>query len=196
MIVRLHLEGATALLMHNIRLADPLDPHTVELARLTAKRKKTVEDIRDVSNAEFVGSLYHDHTIGPYVPAEWLRKAIIEGARLSRSGKQVERGLNFNPTEMEFPVLYRGHRDLASLVADESFHSRLAVGVMGKRVMRTRPKFTGWKLEASFDLYPDVLDPKDLGEYASTTGRLIGIGDGRSVGYGRFHVSDVEIVGR
>lgn len=193
MIVRLHLEGATALLMHNIRLADPLDPFTAELARLTAKRKKTVEDIRDVSNAEFAGSLYHDHSIGPYVPAEWVRKAIIEGARLSRGGKQVERGLNFNPTDMQFPVLYRGPRDLGGLVADESFHSRLAVGVMGKRVMRTRPQFTGWKIEASFDLYPDVLDPKDLGNFAETTGRLIGIGDGRNIGFGRFIVNAIEL---
>lgn len=48
--------GTVPMLMHNERLADPLDPHTKALAALTSTRgnaKKTDAHIEDVARAEW-----------------------------------------------------------------------------------------------------------------------------------------------
>ena len=49
------ITGTSALLMHNARLADPLDPITKEKAKVSSKRKKTEEDQELLSHLEWQG---------------------------------------------------------------------------------------------------------------------------------------------
>ena len=67
---RITITGTAPLLMHNGRLANPLDPSTQALKSLTSKRKKTDDDLFDIARAEFLGGLYIDPDVGPYVPGE------------------------------------------------------------------------------------------------------------------------------
>ena len=41
---RIRLVGTRPMIQHNARLANPLDPYTQALAKITGKRKKTLED--------------------------------------------------------------------------------------------------------------------------------------------------------
>ena len=50
--------GASPLLHHNGQLADPLNPHAKAMARVSSKRKKTEADHAELSDLEFMGSLY------------------------------------------------------------------------------------------------------------------------------------------
>jgi hypothetical protein len=183
--VKLTLTGTAPILMHNARLADPLDSYTKLLKTVSSKRTKTDDDHEEMARIEFLGGLYCDETMGPYIPGVNLHQCLIEGAKLTRRGRHVERGVVV--MEEQLLLAYSGPRTPDELYADKNFRSRLSVGVTTSRVMRTRPKFPQWALEAHLVVDTGQLDLNDIGEIAETAGLMIGLGDYRPR-YGRFDV--------
>jgi hypothetical protein len=174
--------------MHNARLADPLDPVVKEMKTITGKTRKTDADHDMIAYLEFVGGMYFVEGVGPYVPAANIRKAFIEAARKSKSGKLVEQGLFVD--ELINPLVYQGPRDLKGLWEDKTFVSRLCVKVQQARLMRTRPQFPSWAFDTTITFDPEVLDFARVKEFAQIAGNYIGVGDYRPL-YGRF-IADVE----
>jgi hypothetical protein len=118
-------------------------------------------------------------------PTSKPRKCLINAAKISKMGKMVERALSFN--DLNVPLVYDGPKDIDKLFADKRFHSRLSVGVGGKRVMRVRPKFFPWALRVDGILVVDAgLNLEDLERIVDLAGVAEGIGDNRVNGYGRF----------
>ena len=185
---RIVCEGATPLIMHSARLVDPLDPIVREIRKVTAKRTKTDEDHEQVAHLEWLGGMYFEDEIGPYVPAANLQKCIVEGARLSRDGKKVERGVLIET--LAVPVEYDGPRDLQRMYADKRFVHRAPVKVGQARVMRTRPVFRHWAVQCTGVFNGGVIDLDALRAATEAAGSLIGLGDGRPM-FGRF-VCNVE----
>lgn len=185
--VRLIATGTRPLMMHNIRLASPLDPYTKKLKTLNGKpsNKRTDEERMEMARVEFEAGLYHSEEIGPFVPASWVFKNLIEGARLTKAGKKIERGVMVE--SMEHALIYRGPRDVAGLWGDgSSTYVDIRTAKVGMaRIDRCRPIFREWSFEA--DLYVDssIIDVDELVEVATNAGNLIGIGDYRML-YGRF----------
>jgi hypothetical protein len=184
---RMKLVGEAALVMHSGRLADPLDPaaKALKVAAKKPAKSRTDEDLEELARLEWVGGAYHDPDLGPYVPGENVERCLLDAARLTRQGKLIERGvLIMSDTN---PLAYSGPRDLAGLWADERF--RLVRGVRNPgqsgRVMRCRPVFHRWTLDALGTFDASLIDAGPLQEIASTAGRLIGLGDWRPR-YGRF----------
>ncbi len=139
-------EGTAPLLMHNARLVDPLDSVVKQIRAVSSKTKKTDEDHAEIAHLEWLGGIYYQRrgTVHPRTePAEMPGR----GARLSKDGKKIERGV-FIETMM-IPVEYDGPRDLQNLYGDHRFVHRAPVKVGMARVMRTRPLFTRWKLTAT-----------------------------------------------
>lgn len=183
--VRLTLTGTAPLLMHNIQLADPLNPIVRAMKEISGKRKKTDEDLLRMAELEFKGGLYITDELGPYVPGVNVEKCLVEGARVTKQGKQVERGLFV--TDNEVPLLYQGPRTAEALWANEDFRSRLAVKVSTSRVQRTRPIFRDWAIEVAAEVDPALLNLDSLRAIAVDAGSMVGIGDYRPR-YGRFIV--------
>lgn len=185
--VRLTIVGTTALLMHNARLSDPLDSVTRELKKISSKRTKTEDDQFEMARIEFEGGMYFDEELGPYIPGANVHRCLVEGAKLNKLGRHIERGVVV--TEEILPLGYHGPRTLKELWEDKNFVSRLSVGVTTSRVMRTRPRFPQWALEA--DLFVDTgqLDLEQISSVAEKAGQMIGLGDYRPR-FGRF---DVEV---
>ena len=177
------IQGTAPLLMHNSRLADKLDPITRAKAVVSAKRKKTDEDDLELSRLEWLGGLYFDATVGPYIPADNILKSLTEAARKSKRGKLVEQGL-FITTDIN-PIAYKGPRTTEALWADQNFVFRKTVKQQQARITRTRPIFQEWFAEAEGVYDPAVLDLRDITEFAETAGAYIGLGDWRPR-YGRF----------
>ena len=50
--------GGSPLVMHNERLADPLDEYVRDIAKLSRKRQKTEADHLEIARLEFLGGLY------------------------------------------------------------------------------------------------------------------------------------------
>jgi hypothetical protein len=175
--IRMTLRGTAPLLMHNQRLADPLDRYAKALKTITGKKKKTDEDHEEMARIEFEGGIYLDPTLGPFVPGVNVHRSLVEGARITKRGKDVERGLLVIDTVC--PIAYTGPRDVASLYANKDHVSRLSAKVGQSRVMRTRPRFPEWALECDAEIDPGQLDFDDVCVIAETAGSMAGLGDYR-----------------
>jgi len=184
--ITMEVTGTSPLLMHNPRMVDPEFDLNRQIKAITVKRKKTDEDLRQIEMLEWYGGLYD--TDGVVVqPTSKLRKCLINAGKISKQGKGIERALSFS--ELNVPLIYEGPRDIKQLFADKMFHSRLSVGIMGKRVMRVRPQFSNWGLLVHGLFIEDAgMNIDELERIAELAGLAEGIGDNRVNGYGRFTV--------
>lgn len=176
------LTGTAPLLMHNSRLSNPLDPATKALKKVTGKRNKTDDDHEQIARLEFAGGLYLDPDVGPYIPGENIARALVDGAKLTKMGVKVTRGV-FISTDVN-PLAYDGPRDEQKLW-DAGWRHMASVKVGTNRTMRCRPWFPKWKVQADGVLDPSVLELDDLAAIADNAGSLIGLGDWRPR-FGRF----------
>lgn len=173
-----------ALLMHNVQLANPLNPYAKELKTLNSKRVKSDEDREAIAQVEFLGSLYYDDDLGPVIPQDMLLASIITGARLDKLGKQVERAfVGFD--DDQFPLLYAGPRTPKELWADKNFVDSRPAGVQGSKVIRTRPIFRSWGFEAVVEFDTEVMNPEEVERCIVKAGKFAGLGDYRKL-FGRY----------
>lgn len=187
------LTGTVGLFMHNPRLADPLDPITRAMKKINKKGvNKTDEDHENLAWLEFGGGLYIDDKLGPYIPGQNIMKCIVDGARNTKSGPKVYRGIIIKDDVC--PLIYPGPRDEEGLYK-AGFKQRTSMVVNSKRIMRTRPYFPQWEVSATGTLDTVVLDVEQLVSFGEYAGAYIGLGDsrpGRTGRYGKF-VSRVEV---
>jgi len=183
-IITVKLIGTLPLLVHSERLANPLDPAAKKLKAITAKRKKTDDDLEALSYAEFEGGLYHDDAIGPYIPVHAILALIRDGAKLTKQGKDATRAILLSDTKI--PIQYSGPRDVAGLWK-KGFLDRRMVGNQKARVLRTRPRFEKWSLEFVLQFDESVFDRIQIVSILKTAGRMVGLGDYRPT-FGRFEV--------
>lgn len=182
------IAGTAPLLMHNSRLANPLDPAAKALKQVTSKRTKTDDDHEELARREHAGSLYFDTDAGPYIPADNIWRCLYDAAKKSKRGPKVKEGV-FIETDVN-PLAYRGPRDIDGLWKDENFRHLASAKVTTQRVMRCRPIFREWRTDAQGVIDPNVLDLAELKQIAETAGHLIGLGDWRPR-FGRF-VAEVK----
>lgn len=187
---RLTMIGTEPLVMHNSRLSDPMDDVTRAIKAVSGKRKKTDDDHVEMARLEYLGGLYHDKDFGPYVPGENIQRCLVDGAKITRLGRAVTQGV-FIKTDVN-ALVYNGPRDTDGLWADANFRLRRSVKVTTSRVMRTRPLFREWELEAVGILDTAIVSFDELCEIADTAGSRIGLGDWRPR-YGRFTAEVVEL---
>jgi len=179
-------DGDEMLLLHNGQLADRQCEWTRQLAAVTSKRKKTDEDALEVARLEWCGSLYHDPEIGTYMPGDNFRRALLDAARLSKEGKNIERGLL--KVSRRNQLQYEGPRDMQTMWDSGLYAHRTTVKVGTSKVVRTRPKFVGWSFNVEVGFDTTIISQEDLVRIAKTAGNYIGIGDGRPFYAGRFEV--------
>lgn len=184
------LTGVSALVQHNPRLVDPDDHWTKQIANLTSKKSKmTDEDRESVKWFEFAGGLYVNSD-GPFVLTASPRRAFITAATTKRQGTTLERAIS--PLTQAVPLDYPGPRTAEELYKREEhrYYTSVGVGSYGsKRVMRMRPMFPTWSIEVDWMLEESVMDLDDFIDFAKLSGRLVGIGDNRRNGYGRYTVT-------
>ena len=186
----MRLEGRLPLLMHNARLADPLDEIAKKIAEVSGKKTKTEADHQELAHLQWLGGIYFSHEIGPFVPAPNLLRCLVEGGRFSKHGKQIERGLLLD--EIMVPLGYEGPRDLVNLYTDKQFVHRGSVKISQARVIRTRPQFPRWWLEVAGAFDDALLNESHLRTAAEMAGSWVGLGDWRPT-YGRF-TSKIEMI--
>lgn len=191
-ILKARLTGLGTLLMHNVRMADPLDEFTLRGRELMlAKKKKgadTAKITAELMRNEWEGGLYHDDHMGPYIPAESIRACLIEGARASRKGVDVQRAvIAVDNARLE----YDGPRDVKGMWSARMFDRRM-VTIERKRVLRCRPKFRDWSCVVNIQYVAEFMTHDTLFGYLCDAGLLAGLGDARSIGLGRFEVKEIK----
>lgn len=175
--------GLDPLLVHNARLSDPLDEVARAMSKVSAKRKKTDEDHEEMARLEHMGGLYFDAELGPVMPGQNIERMLVDAAKKFKLGSTLKSALII--TDRVVPIVYKGPRTIEGLWADKTFVHRASVKVGMSRVMRTRPIFPQWEIEATGDMDESQLDQRQLEQIVELAGRLIGCGEWRPR-FGRF----------
>jgi hypothetical protein len=191
--ITMKLKAESPLLMHSDRFSDPLDPMTKEHKALTSKRKKTEEDLEAVAKSEYMGGLYWDEELGPYMPGQNVKSCLVGAAKLNRLGAQFKRAL-IVPDE-RIRLEYPGPRDPEKLWETRKHVDARSVVVSQSRLMRYRPKFHDWSLTATVIYSPEMLDHDNVIRAAENAGMFIGLGDYRAEKGGAFGRFSVEVLG-
>lgn len=189
----LHADGrppkGSALVMHNERMADPLEPIVREIAQITKKGvKKTEADHEEIGRLEFVGGMY-ENANGPCIPAWNVLRCLQDGARRIKRGLDVPRGII--PLVETADLEYEGPRAIDVLWKEGGFSLRKTVGIQRSRTMRTRPIFVDWQLEVPIEVDSNVWDLDTLRHCWEEAGKYAGLGEMRPV-YGRFEGTITE----
>lgn len=186
--ITVELTGTSPLLMHNPQMVDPEFEITRQIKAITSKRKKTDDDLKQIEKLEWYGGLYTTNGVEPprvVQPTSKVRKCLVNTGKISKQGKMIERALSF--AQLSVPLIYEGPKDIDDLFKDKRFHSRLSVGISGRRVMRVRPQFFPWKLVVDGLFVEDAgLNFDEFENVVELAGLVEGIGDNRINGYGRF----------
>lgn len=194
--VRLTAEGQTALVVHNERLADPLDTCTQAVAAISKKRNKTLADHEEVARREFLGGLYTSPSVElddkgaltgngqlPVIPAWNVLRCLQDGATRQKRGKDILRGVQ--PLTQDAALIYDGPTNPLELWKAGTFTLRKTVGVQRARTVRTRPMFTSWTVVLDVEVDALVIDVHTLKVAWADAGRYSGLAEMRPV-YGRF----------
>jgi len=188
--ITIKLVGTSPLLMHNPRMVDPDFQINREIKKLTAKRKKTDDDLKQIARLEWYGGLYEEGSI-VVQPTSKVRKCLINTAKISKLGTAVPRALIFDSVNV--PLVYDGSADIDELYKNQRFHSRLSVGIGKKRVIRVRPQFFPWALSVDGLFVEDAgLNYDEFQRIVELAGTVERIGDNRINGYGGFVGTVVE----
>lgn len=178
------LTGIAPLLMHNGQLANPIGYYAKELKKVSGKRVKTDADFERMAEIEFKGGLYLTEEHGPVIPGDMIEAMLTEAAKKQRKGQQVKAGVIVDGA---FPLEYDGPRDADKLWQNERYRLVKGVKIQKNRVMRTRPRFLEWKLEAKIDYMASVINKTEIDDMMVLAGEQVGLGDWRPR-YGRFLV--------
>lgn len=185
------LRGISPLIMHNGRLADPLDEFVKAAAPLRSRSKKVAADHEELGRLEFLGSLYVDNSGQPVIPGHVLEAAAIQAAKKHKEGPRAKAALFI---EDDAPLEYDGPRDPDDLYADGRFVHRTMVKVQMSKTPRVRPVFKEWATTVRAIVDDDVVSPDAVRNWFETAGHQIGIGDWRPR-HGRFEVTRFEVGG-
>lgn len=168
-LVTVTCEGINPLLMHNVRLANPLEPIVQKIKSVSGKRKKTIEDIGDLARLEFEGGLYIDEKLGPYIPGTAYHKTLVSAAKVHRLGTKVNASIIVST--LKAPLRYKGPRDVQGLW-DAGFYDQRMVSVERAKTLRTRPKFEVWSVDFELMYSPSDFDDRTLHALLDQAGRI------------------------
>lgn len=186
--LKVKIEGVAPLLMHNGDLANPLNPYVKEAKKYSGKRKKTDEDHKKLHDIEWLGGLYltEDETIE--IPAYVLRAMTINGAKRDKNGKAFTSAI-FVTKNGKFN--HNGPKKIKDLQSDLAFRDVRIVNIQKNKIVRCRPKFDTWSVEFELEYDEDQVNKDAVVAALNAGGLLHGIGDARSLGFGRFKVIKV-----
>tara|TARA_R110000764_G_scaffold233159_2_gene325913 strand:+ start:6086 stop:6670 length:585 start_codon:yes stop_codon:yes gene_type:complete len=179
------IEGASPLLLHNIRLSDPLDEHAKAIKVVAKKRTKTDDDLEELSRLEWLGSIY-EHGGRLVMPGANLTACIRDAGKTRKLGTAVKRGL-LMPGDWEIDHRYI-KKSIQVMSRMSEMRERKSMKVGQARVMRTFPCVRDWSISFTGSFHPEIMNIEDIEDLLNLAGQVTGIGDLRP-NYGRFSVT-------
>lgn len=189
---KVKIAGVSPLVMHNGRLANPMDPLVREIKKITSIRgnKRTEPQELDLIRLEWEGGLYLGEDGSPCIMGTNI-EALMQSAAAKTPGPDVKMFKAGVFCLMNPALEYNGPKTVKGLWAKSDTYLLTAGARIGKaRVMRSRPVFPSWSL--SFVLEVDTAVVKSLSYIADSLkvgGMYVGLGDWRPR-YGRFAVKE------
>jgi hypothetical protein len=177
------IKGIAPIILHNGRMANPLDPWAKKLKEVSGKRKKTDADYEQMALIEWHASLYLDKEKRIILPGMMLEASLINGAKKFKLGQQAKAGLfveshavlNFDGQGLTPDELWeRGENTLT-----------VACKVAMAKIMRTRFIAEEWSADVAVTFDDSLFNPAQISEIFEASGTQIGVGTWRPR-HGRF----------
>jgi hypothetical protein len=183
--LEIKLVGTRPVILHNGRLANPIDKHTKFLKSLTGKRKKTDDDLVRIMFAEARAGAYETEENFLGMPTVNVYGCIFEAAKAFKLGKMTKLALRYE--EKVEPLLVNGEKvDVEGFTNDIKNIDYRAVCVSRARIMRSRPIVRNWSTTHTFELNDKIMDKREFVNILERAG-LMGVCDMRPT-YGTFKV--------
>lgn len=179
--IKVTLVGTTPLIMHNSRLADPLDEYAKRLSVIAKKKSKTDADHEHLARIEWEGGLYTNKDGCPIVPGFCIKASLVNAAKLTKKGKDFKAGI----ASVTDGVLEE--RDIRQAFDDKNYIYRVSVVVMGRRCIRTRPIFNNWKVTVTIMFDELILKESEVRDALVAAGNRVGLLERRPE-FGSFEV--------
>lgn len=183
-------KGITPLIMHSCQCVNPLHPISLQLKKYTSKKKKTEDDLKQISDLEWEAGAYWNDDIGLYIPAENIEATIINGAKANRKGTDVSKYCSV--IDIHIPLQYGEHLTKSQLISNYEYRDTRIMVVQRNRVVRTRPRFNRWQIDFSLMYDETKIDVDTIVNAIEYAGQYVGLCDSRPK-YGKF-VAVVEEV--
>lgn len=181
-------KGTAPLIMHSCKCVNPLHPIRKEMDKLTGKRNKTDDDIVKIADLEWEAGAYWDDNVGLYIPGENIEATIVNGAKASKKGKDIQKYCIV--TSDIVPLNYFANLTKEQLISDLNYRDTRIMTVKKSRIMRTRPRFNRWQIEFNLMYDETGIDIDTIKNAIEYAGAYVGLCDSRPR-YGKF-VSIIE----
>ena len=188
--IKCEFHGLSPMIMHSCQCVNPLHPISLEMKKITSKRKKTEEDIIKLSDLEWEAGLYWNKDVGVYIPAENIEATIREAAKSKKLGKHFQKG--FMVQDMMIPLDIGEDLTKEEMCADVRFRDVRPMKVQQARVLRTRPRFNMWNITFMAAYDENILNFDDVVNAIEYGGQYVGLCDSRPK-YGKFSAKITEL---
>ncbi len=194
--IALKFTGVRPMLMHNDRMANPMDFYAKEKKKYTVKRgNKTDADLEKIDEISWYGALYLKDDAAETadaitIPGRVVEAVCVEGAKATKNGKTAK-GAIFcydEDVQLNFP---EKKKKLSALYKDDDYNFRISVKVGMQKVMSNRPHFKDWEVIATVNYNEDVVDSGDVLRWFKDGESRAGFGDWRPK-FGAYKVEEIR----
>lgn len=176
------ITGVCPLLQNNPQCVDPFNKFSKLKKPLTAKKRKTEEDLIELGNLDTESKIFFDDDLKVYVPTRWLTEQIITSAYgIIKVGRDKMRGGVF-AVESKAKLNYRGMKKVQTIqdvVFDEQFRHRMILPQQNVRIAKDFPIFHDWSFETFIEFDDTVVDFSGLSSIIKRSAMYVGFGDFR-----------------
>jgi hypothetical protein len=178
------IKGICPIILHNGRMANPLDPWAKKLKEISSKRSKTDADHEQMAKIEWHASLYLDKEGRLILPAMMIEAALVNGSKKFKLGQQAKAGLFVDShAVLEFDGQGLSDAQLWDR-GENTFTTGCVIG--GKsRVQRTRFRADDWAAKVAVTFDDGLFNPAQVKDIFAVTGSQVGVGTWRPR-HGRF----------
>ena len=133
--------------------------------------------------------LYTNDKGEPVIPAEWIERALMIVAREEQvKGFKKLKYSSILPGNLIIEPRYIVFEHNGMKVDERT----VVIPSTGGRVIRYRPRFDEWKATFEITILDERITQEILQKLLIEAGRRIGIGDGRTIGFGRFILEEFK----
>jgi hypothetical protein len=145
---------------------------------LGQKKRKSLDDEARLRELEWQLRIYLDEEVGPYIPGKNIKEMLRSAATKWRRGEDIKRSLIVVLNRI--PLQYEGPRDQDGLWAEGFRYTAMVAnaGFNAGRVVRCRPMFPKWSVEAELAYDPEDIDA-DFLRIVIERSQKYGLGDYR-----------------
>lgn len=192
-IVTVEIEGDTDLVLNKM--------DDVTARALTDERKDKAKDLETVNEWEKVITAIHWRDGKPTEFSEEIMKELLKtnapcitafGMKKSLCQAVVRNGIDTYSTKFDAGVNVLGNGLIPITFAEHYIDEKLMQPMKGKPVLCKLNRFSGWSAKFKISCLENVYGIEQIINIINLAGFGLGIGSGRTSGYGRYHVVGVR----